>query len=107
MDQLASSTHLAEAVKRELAKALYHIRLAGYLLVFNLSDAQTASVTTSIVSVDDIVALGAFYDRHFVRTCKISQSVIFSIRSDLDLLVSPSHQRSYTSTVQSSLATFV
>lgn len=71
-NELESSAQLTQIAKEKLRKDLYHVRLAGYLLVFSLSDTQTAAVTTSIVSAENVVALGAFYDQYFVRTCKIS-----------------------------------
>ena len=70
MDKLNASAQLREAEKKTLARDLYHVRLAGYLLVFASPHAQTASVANSIVSATEAVALGAFYDRYFVRTCK-------------------------------------
>lgn len=71
-NKLDPSAQLTEATRKKLEKELYHIRLAGYLLVFSLTDTHTAEVTRSIVSGRQIVELGAFYDQHFVRTCKTS-----------------------------------
>lgn len=69
-NKLDPSAQLTEATRKTLQKELYHVRLAGYLLVYNLADTHIAELTGSILSGRQIVELGAFYDQHFVRTCK-------------------------------------
>ena len=73
MNKLNSGAQLA--TEKGLERDLYHVRLAGYLLVFNSSNAHIAEVTESIVSADSVVKLGALYDLNFVRRCKFSRSL--------------------------------
>ncbi|TFY55124.1 hypothetical protein EVG20_g9437 [Dentipellis fragilis] len=83
------NAQLTEDAKKLFLRDLYHIRLAGYSLVYGVSDAHIAAVTKSILSEADISSLGAFYDQYFIRAfrhvkCRTPQPSVHPSRPSFD-----------------------
>ncbi len=65
---------LAAAPKAILEKQLVYIRILGHLFSVGLLDTAKTHVAKSIVSCTDeesLIKLGMFYERHFIRSCKL------------------------------------
>lgn len=72
-----------------LHKQLVNVRILGHLLAIGPSDAAKTHIAKTILSCEDdgtLIQQGEFYDKHFIRACKLlvqevasfTDSVVFS-----------------------------
>lgn len=95
-DLLTTLSHAMTGGERAVVnRKLINIRILGHLLTFAPSDRGKAHVASGIVacsSQEELFALGLFYDKHFIRTCK-SYSSLHNRPSQPKQSVGPGLQR--------------